>query len=1173
MISATERNQFNRRILQTMREDLLGAGPAHASLMGEMPQNTYAAGNLSPQDPNANRRDDFRVTEYSPSSLGLIVHVNESAGGTARLHGSINVYYPTRPSLQQLRAHAARSETELPAGLNWDTPAPEHITLLQRIAFRYQPLYVRRTAAYDVQLDVARLVLDDEYHEIDDATTALRQQLDAIAQEAADPATAVPLNNRNKAPDTLGCVVLASQDSLDQALHDHTRLAAFGTAEGAAWRAGLLYRARRDAEGFIELEILVANLLPEAAAARQARIMDAFLFHPQLHVELDDAAARPILLDDIQVRNYRNDPYAPGTGVNGDLTFNREGGRLTISVDPLPVYEQRRYESRQLAEYATNPDGTPGEGSPTFAQLAEDPLSHLDRVLGEMRSYAEQWSRSFDQYVQQGKLVASSRPAFDDARRGFLDETRRYEEGIQALRSNLQLLAAFRLMNQSFQRHGRIKSWRLFQLIFIVTNMKDLLHRTDQRQHEPEPVPVVLWYPTGGGKTEAYVGLALAHAFWDRLRGKYFGITGWSKFPLRLLSMQQLERVVHAVAFADMVRAEAPELEGKRGDPFSVGLYAGGSNSSNFLDWPNEADRPTQLSNEMQVTGGALTSLLRKNHKVDLCPKCTKDGRGHRGQITTTADARRPGFTHRCADCGYVVPLHVSDTEVHRWLPTLVIGTIDKLAALGREQSTRILFGFARRKCDLHGYVVADGPSCNVLNCGRPTRDVTDCVDPGPTLLIQDELHFLRDTLGAFDSHYETMTLAIQEEARAVLGTRLKGPWKILGSTATIEGYEAQIEEVYARKGAVRFPQQGPTRFDSFYQEPASMPDGSPETQRYVLGFRPHNLSHVDSVMKALLRWHRLTLPLANADESAWTRLGPPFSLWTPAERSDFMEFYRTSLTYGLTKPEVAQVNKSFVEQLNARLRMENLPLFDASRVENLTGETDSNDVAEVLHELEEPDPQEWIQAVTATSIISHGVDLEILNFMVFRGQPHTISEYIQSMSRVGRKAGFPSIVVNVYNPNRERDATYYQHHKKYLDHAYSLIRSIPVTRFSRSALRLTAPGLFLNSVMYFAGTDIRWYYRSQLARAMPRIRHRVEDLLRRYYALPAAGTGSAKQERLRLSLHQAVESILQRLDSQGASDNTKEVLDPMTSLRDVDVQISVQPHPDYRPDRFGGRS
>ena len=185
--------------------------------------------------------------------------------------------------------------------------------------------------------------------------------------------------------------------------------------------------------------------------------------------------------------------------------------------------------------------------------------------------------------------------AFLESEAEFEKEIARFDQGISLLSSDGKFFQAFKLMNRSFSLNpgSNVQSWRIFQLVFIVSCLPAISERAKGGAWEPRPI--VLWYPTGGGKTEAYLGVAITCAFWDRLRGKRFGITAWTKFPLRLLSMQQLGRIQAAMAFADLVRIEAVEIpSGLKGDSFSVGLYAGEGNSTNDLDWPNDASKPTK---------------------------------------------------------------------------------------------------------------------------------------------------------------------------------------------------------------------------------------------------------------------------------------------------------------------------------------------------------------------------------------------------------------------------------------------------------------------------------------------------------------------------------------------------------------------------------------------------
>jgi hypothetical protein len=925
------------------------------------------------------------------------------------------------------------------------------------------------------------------------------------------------------------------------------------------WRVVVQYRAWRERDDLVAIEVLLTNDLGRHEAGSLPKHFDPHIFAPDLTLMAPVGLFKPFVLSMLPTRDYRIDPYSLGLGVNCDTVLEEKDHVVKISTDYLPVHEQFRNRPNPIPEYEY--------GAPTFHELVEDPIPHLERVHEELERYADEWSNRFDDFVEQGVLTSANEEDFLLARDMFRKEVVRFAEGLRVLSENAGLLTAFRLMNESFDAYSRarpqLKAWYPFQLVFIVSNLPDFLMRED-RHSSIEPPPHVLWYPTGGGKTEAYMGLIITHAFWDRLRGKKFGVTAWCKFPLRLLSMQQLSRICTLVTYAERTRKASnlipPEVGG---DPFSVGLFAGSRNSANYLDWPPDASRQTSLSRygipKRPNDIDSAHRFIKNNRKVDLCPICPSEGGAEPGQIVTVFDHRFPRFNHICAKCGYRLNLHVSDTETLRFLPTVVVGTIDKLAVLGRNPETKVLFGYARRRCERHGYFLHELDTCTVLRCGRELEDVSDAIDPTPSLLIQDELHFLRETLGAFDSHYETMTLAIMRRAARELSPRLGAGWKVVGSTATIEGYEEQMRHLYGRSDAVRFPVSGPVRGQQFY----SCDDPS-DIQRHILGFRPQNMSHIDAVMKVILSFHRVVLPLAAGEDDAWKSLGEPLSSLNDDERKTLIKRYRTSLAYALTRAECGQINKSFVQQLNPQLLKDGLPEFEDHRIRNLTGEADSDDVQRALNDLESPS-EEWIQAVTATSMISHGVDLEVLNFIVFRGPPHTSSDWIQAMSRVGRVAGFPSIVVNVYNPNRERDATYYRHHKKYIEHADALIRVVPITRFSPAALRKTAPGLFYNAVAYFAAPPgVPHYYREQLKRTLPAIKDEVRGLMREYLALPTTDL-DPKELRLLQELSNQLELIQHLLENPTSPENTKKAIRPMTSLREVDELVVISPQYDFR--------
>lgn len=1132
--------------------DLLGEGDANAAVDQDFPHNLFPAGNLGPARDDDEPTDDFRATEFSPSAIGLILRVVATSSSTLQFSGKFNVYYPQAPTIDDLRRQAALYEDPSLKLVNWVAPSPEQRGSVSNLSVKYRPIYRRRPVEFSFDFRIEDLISDHAYHGLARANDAINAALAAVAREG-EQGSPLLLNHGGRPPGQVPGDALLTDAKLA------TELGSFTNPVRLSWNAEAVYRAwKRPGESHLLVEVLLANRTSAATASTFTKAgVECHLFAPILTVALDQAALVPFDLRAIKEKDYRNDSVVYASGVNCDVDWRQEDGRAVASTDVLPVFRQNRLESTHLEGY---PDG-----SPTFEQLDDAPIEHLQNVARAMRRYADWWETAYDDLVARGLVPSGVRNEFLAAASEFRRDVEGFESAVQLLSEprGADLLLAFRLTNRSLaaQRRPSLRGWRLFQLVFLVSGLPELLHRKDPT-HSEYPAPTVLAFPTGGGKTEAYLGLVLTHAFWDRLRGKTFGVTAWCKFPLRLLGMQQLNRFVTAFSFADEVRRKAPEIaDDRRGDSFAVGLFAGGENSTNDTDFPNDAARRTQYSRELEnlpsLAPGQEHLLLRKNRKIDVCPLCRSRNGGNPGRVEVRFDGQRPGFVHYCGKCGYEPPLYVTDTEVRRFLPTVVIGTIDKLAELGRDHSTKILFGFAASKCPEHGYFVQPAGKCQVLSCDRSTVDMSGTPDPGPGLLIQDELHLLRETLGAFDSHYETASLAILDEANR-LNPRHGGRWKIVGSSATIVGFDKQVRELYALEGARRFPSPGPVRDRSFYAT-----ENPEEAQRYILGFRPHAMSHVDAVMKVLLSYHRVVLPLANHDPSAWGALGQPFASMSSDEREALIRHYRTSLCYATTRMESAQVNRSFTGQLNPLLGREGLPVFEDSRVINLTSESGADGIQQVLHRLESP-PQDWIQALTSTSIVGHGVDLDVLNFIVFRGQPHTVAEWIQAMARVGRKPGYPSLVVNVYNPNRERDATYYRHHKKFIQHADSLLRTVPVTRFSRSALRKTFPGLFFSAISFFvAPPGFLFGLRDQLKRTMPRFRAPTDALLRRYYALPSSSP-SPKEARLLETLRDEMESTLQILNNPTMPQRTVDSLRPMSSLREVDEVVSIAPDYDY---------
>jgi hypothetical protein len=1146
--------------IERIQNTFQAIGPEYDEVHEDLPRNLFPSGVLFSSPGQAivdELEEQFGQTSYRPSALGFIVRTENREELTVRLEASLSLYYPVFPS----HTEVVRFVTRYGQGSTVKMP----------------PKYKRIRSGIPQNSITIRLGETDGFQLLQAPTALLQAALNrAQGVASADP----DLYGVGKGEQRRGrAKTYRKGDLLDPS--EWTKILARSLRKAdPRWSGAVFHRIRRDGNGWL-VEIMLCNTSPET---EQFWVLEESFIGSSLRLEADRQGLSPIFLHEVESRDYRHDPITWAAGRNCDTEVEREASKIRISTQSVPVYVQRRLRQQTWK-------GEDGSAiNPTFETLSgEQAISLLEAMARAMRAYLENW----DSKAALAPGAADSASQVLEAKKAFSREVERFNTGVDVLRSSAHVdaLRAFQLTNLAFHKRfshiqalsdvragapsgsgaGNAPAWRLFQITFLVSEIGELIHRDPHGGPSGEPEPTVIWFPTGAGKTEAYLGLIVFHAFWDRLRGKPYGVTALAKFPLRLLSLQQFSRVVGVMEHAEDIRKSSPLLEGRRGDPFSVGYYAGAGNTLNLLDRPVSPDDTSNPSSllasivRMKDDPNRLERECSRHRKVYNCPCCI-DLSGSAGRIQTEFDPSKPGFVHSCQNCHRVLQLHVTDTEVLRWLPTLVIATIDKLARLATEPWGRTIFGEARVHCPTHGYLIErpldeDGvPSavCPVLGCGGKLFDSPPNVDPVPGLLIQDELHLLTESLGAFASHYETMLIeTLRRKQRAGVG---RGAWKIVGSTATVEGYRHLVLQLYNRSQAIRFPTPGPTAQESFYVVETDEP------QRLIVGVRPHGLSHVDTVMKVLLEIHRQVAPIADLGScAAGTTVPAPLAGISDSERVKLARRYRTIVTYGINRNEVQQVNRSYVGQLNPYMRREGLPEFQPERVLDLTGDSAIFAIQEFLEAMESGRDTGFFQGVTATSIIGHGVDLDDLNTIVFRGVPHTISELIQAMSRVGRKDGVPALVVNVYNPNRERDSSHFEAHRKYLEFRDLLLRNIPTTRYSRQALEKTVPGLVLHYVNYEAPLHNLWK-RTTVSGLLKEVRDNqptVVEAVRRRLGIPDSPCpDSSLVKRQDSNVERQVANIrteLQRTPSTTVqTEYASDRLHALRSLRDTDVAVNI---------------
>jgi hypothetical protein len=775
--------------------------------------------------------------------------------------------------------------------------------------------------------------------------------------------------------------------------------------------AGLSAEVRVEVEDWHAQTELVIQLVNTSPAVH-GTLKDTHLYETNL--EVAGLPTRPFVLESLP-DSFRYDRSIPAYGINAGVdTRPGPDGSIAFSTTDVVVAETRR------PEYWNSPLPRPDL---RFERMAGDPIGPITQLLEALSAYNDKhWSvAALDARQATQAWDYAIRQRADAAARDVTAELARMRHGLELLTADPVLRRAFSLMNRAILHTARNRgfdSWRPFQIGFLLQSLPFLADPA----HEADIVDTV-WFATGGGKTETYLGLLVTAAMHDRLTGKTTGVTAWSRFPLRMLSLQQTQRFADALAGAELVR----RAEGIKGASFSLGFYVGSAGTPNRI--PVEAKDGIDPDDESMP--GRYQVLL-------TCPFCQRAG------ITMRLDRRLWRLAHECPhqDCPWpdrALPVYVVDDEIYRFLPTVVIGTLDKAANIGMQAAMRGLVGPPLGLCDQpgHGYCYAPRKSfphgCLVPECPGARRSLPMAAARyAPSLRLQDELHLLRDSLGAVDSHYESILDDLQRELGASRG-------KIAASSATLTGYDRQVSVLYRRQARV-FPQPGPRAGESFWTRPSQA-----VLRRFVaVAPRGVTLEFVSDRTTNILQEHvRLLLDQDHRD-TLLTSIGVD-----PAHADPLLSLYGTDVIYGSTLYDVEAAQRSLDSNATVPINSE-----------QLTGQTAFDDVREILGRLEHPEPDfdDRIHVIAASSMLSHGVDISRLNLMTMLGLPLTTAEFIQTTARVGRD--YPGLVHVLHKIARERDAETFRHFRSFVLQGDRFIEPIPITRRSRRVLSLTMPGV-----------------------------------------------------------------------------------------------------------------
>jgi hypothetical protein len=622
----------------------------------------------------------------------------------------------------------------------------------------------------------------------------------------------------------------------------------------------------------------------------------------------------------------------------------------------------------------------------------------------------------------------------------------RIERGIAVLASDVDALDAFRVANRAVARALRKRlgietpRWRAFQLAFILLN---LLGLADPRDPNRETVDL-LFFPTGGGKTEAYLGLAAFAMVLRRLRHPRekglagAGVSVIMRYTLRLLTLDQLARAAGLVCALELERAKEVARYGEW--PFEIGLWVGKAATPNVMGYTNDKRSDTARIKVRQYKSdpkGKPSPIPLEN-----CPWCgTRFGPDSFALLPNDDQPRELRIVCTNFECDFTrdraLPIVAVDEPIYRRLPAFLIATVDKFASLPWVGQAGALLGGADRH-DATGFYGAAEP-------GKGTRLATPL--PPPDLVIQDELHLISGPLGTMAGLYEA---AIEALCVREIDGRAVRP-KIVASTATVRRAQDQIQALFARPLTQVFPPPGPDRRDSFF---AQTVPASEVPARLYLGIASQGRNP-----KVLMR--KAWLALMGAAERSYRDAGGHKNTENPADP------YMTVLGYFNSLRELGGARRILEEEVQntiqgygARKRIGEEPgLFrdrkTFSEVVELTSRVSTDKVAEARRRLEcgFHEIKQRVDCAIATNMISVGLDIPRLGLMVVLGQPKTHAEYIQATSRVGRTDDRPGLVVTLLNIHKPRDRSHYERFRHYHETFYRSVEVGSVTPFSARAL------------------------------------------------------------------------------------------------------------------------
>lgn len=720
---------------------------------------------------------------------------------------------------------------------------------------------------------------------------------------------------------------------------------------------------------------------------------------------------------------YRNKKvYAVGHGCS--VSWENKDGNIELCSSIIPEYEV------PMVDYM--PEELRDRNLDIFKMINLSGLTNYDlgSLIKGLNEFCDIYGNWIKKLERKSKEIPDNLKETADRHLGKCNNVlERMREGIKLIENNEIVRKAFFLSNKAMlmqivhsglQKNKRYPEdenvnwpvyknrndieWRPFQLAFMLMSIKGIF---DPDSVDRDLVDLI-WFPTGGGKTEAYLGVIALTLFLRRLKNPFKGggTVAIMRYTLRLLTAQQFQRASALICACEKIRRDNGELGEEE---FSIGLWIGGSSTPNYLDEAlHELDQ--------MVRGN------KRNNKFQVlsCPWCgtslEKDDRKNRGTWGYKKGRNPKRLILFCPEeeCDFnrehKLPIKVIDEDIYRTPPSLLFSTVDKFALLPWKKEVSSLFAL-------------------------------DNNNLSPELIIQDEMHLISGPLGTIVGLYETAIDALCSE---------KGiKPKILASTATVRRADDQCKALYNRD-MMQFPPPGLDDEDSFFAREIPI---SREPGRLYAGIMSSGKTQVTTEINLMSNLLQL-IKLLDYDEEIidqfWTMTGYFNSL---------RELGRCS----------TMIHNNIKEEIRRIASRKNMDTRSITRAHELTSRKKAREIPEVLEQLDKSYPDKnAINVLLATNMISVGLDIDRLGLMVVVGQPKTTSEYIQATSRVGRKN--PGLVFTLYDGARSRDRSHYEKFVSYHQSFYRYVEPTSVTPFSGPARDRALHAIMVSFIRHLLG-------------------------------------------------------------------------------------------------------